>query len=135
MSNNLNEDYFFSRGDTNTPKIILDKKHNIFEFSGNSLPEDALSFYTPIIDWFELYKQTPIEKTSVIFKMTYMNSSTSKMIHKIIQKLNEIYLSGHNIKIQWHYHMGDEDMLLDGKTFLEEMLIPHQFIIIDDVLN
>jgi len=50
------------------------------------------------------------------------------MIHKIIQKLNEIYLKGINIEVEWHYHIGDEDMLLDGKTFLEDMSLPYKFI-------
>lgn len=124
----LNESYFYIEGGTETPKVILDKRQNVFEFSGNSLPDDALMFYVPIIDWFELYKDSPNEKISVIFKLTYINSASSKMLHKVMVKLNELHLLGHKIEIQWHYQYGDEDMLIDGETILEELSIPYKFI-------
>lgn len=125
---NLNENYYYTEGDAHNPTILLDKKQNKYEFSGNSQPEDAITFYIPIIEWFKLYKKNPNKKAIVIFNLNYINSATSKMIHKIIQKLNEIYLKGINIEVEWHYHIGDEDMLLDGKTFLEDMSLPYKFI-------
>lgn len=125
---NLNEDYYYVKGDAHHPTVLLDKKQNKFEFSGDSLPENAMEFYKPIIGWFELYKKNPNDKATVIFKFSYINSATSKMIHVIIQKINEIHLSGNQIDIEWHYQIGDEDMLLDGKTFLEDMSLPYQFI-------
>ena len=127
-SYNLNRNHYIIDGDSQTPKVVLDKKRNIFEFSGNSLPENALHFYTPIIEWFELYKKTPNKKTKVVFKLNYINSATSKMMHIIIIKLNEIYLLNNQIEIEWHYHISDDDMLKDGKIFLEDMSLPYKFI-------
>ena len=39
--------------DEGTPKIILDKDKNIFEISGNSLPEDIIAFYSPVFSWIK----------------------------------------------------------------------------------
>ena len=124
----LNKDFFICEGDTQTPRVVLDKKQNKFEFTGNSLPENALSFYKPIIEWFELYKKEPNEEICVIFKVDYINSASSKMMHKIILKLDEIHLLGNQIEVKWYYQNDDEDMLLDGQTYLEDLSMPYQFL-------
>ena len=126
--NNLNENYYFTKGNTHLPTVVLNKAQNKFEFSGVSMPEDSLSFYLPILEWLDTYKQEPNEKTIVIFKMSYINSSSSKMMDKIFNKLDEMYLDGHNVVIQWHYHIDDEDMFSDGKIYLEEKSFPYEFI-------
>jgi len=128
VTNTLNKNSYIIGGDNQVPTIVLDKIQNKFEFSGISIPEDALSFYLPIIKWLELYKSAPNKKTSVIFKMDYINSASSKMLDKVIRKLNEIYLTGVQVDIQWHYHIDDEDMLMDGKMYLEEKSIPYELI-------
>ena len=38
-----------------TPFVHLDYNNNIMEMSGRSMPEDAVGFYLPIIDWFKEY--------------------------------------------------------------------------------
>ncbi len=37
------------------PEINLDPQQDVFEILGKSLPEDAKSFYDPVIEWFEEY--------------------------------------------------------------------------------
>ena len=49
-----------------TPKVVLDKDSSMFEISGNSLPEDVNSFYTPILTWFDEYSANPNTKTEVV---------------------------------------------------------------------
>ena len=61
-TNTLSKKAYIIDGDHQVPKVILDKSNNIFEFSGISMPEDAQSFYTPIIEWLELYKNEPSSK-------------------------------------------------------------------------
>jgi len=128
ISSTLNENHYIIDGDNQVPNVILDKKQNIFEFSGVSIPEDAINFYAPIIDWFDLYKSKPIKRITVLFKLNYINSASSKMIDRLLQKLNEIHLLGNYIEIQWYYHIDDEDMLMDGKIFLESKAMPYELI-------
>ncbi len=127
-TDNLNESNYIIKGDDHMPTVRLDKAQNKFEFSGVSMPEDSLSFYLPILEWLDTYKQAPNKKTIVIFKMSYINSASSKMIDKIFKKLDEMYKEGYNVVIQWHYHIDDEDMFSDGKLYLEEKSFPYEFI-------
>ncbi|MFC2137714.1 DUF1987 domain-containing protein [Bacteroidota bacterium] len=128
ITNTLNEDHYIIDGDNQVPTVILDKAQNKFEFSGVSILEDAISFYAPIIEWFDLLKSASNTNISVKFKMNYINSASSKMIDRVIQKLNEIHLLGIGVEILWHYHIDDEDMLMDGKIYLEEKSMPYELI-------
>ncbi len=88
ITNTLNKNNYIIDGDNQVPTVILDKIQNKFEFSGISIPEDAVSFYRPIIEWLEMYKSAPNNRITVVFKMNYINSASSKMIDRVIHKHN-----------------------------------------------
>ncbi len=93
-----------------TPKVVLDKKKGIFEFSGNSLPEDSREFYAPIINWFERYFEDPNGNTLLKFKMDYLNTSSTKIVADLIYNLSKYKDQGINITIEWYYEPMDIDM-------------------------
>jgi hypothetical protein len=111
-----------------TPKVILDKENNVFEFSGNSLPEDVANFFYPILSWFDEYAKSPNDKTKVIFNFEYYNTSSSKMILKILEKFRDIHRSGNDIEVHWHYMEDDEDMIEAGEDYSENIKVPFKFI-------
>lgn len=111
-----------------TPKVILDKENSIFEISGNSLPEDVTTFYNPIIKWFEKYEKAPNEKTVFSFNFEYYNTSSSKMVLRLLEILKDMQRKGHKIEVQWHYLEDDEDMIEAGEDYSENLRIPFTFI-------
>lgn len=116
------------QGTNDTPKVILDQDNDIFEISGRSLPEDVVSFYRPVLDWLEEYKSHPNEKTEFIFRFTYFNTATSKLIQDIIIKLESIFEAGHNVQIMWFYEEEDEDMQDVGEEFQEGCDVPFELV-------
>ena len=44
-----------------TPSVILDKEQGLFEIGHRSLPENAIAFYEPILNWLNEYKSAPLE--------------------------------------------------------------------------
>ena len=105
-------------GTDKTPEIILDRENGIFEFSGKSVPEDAAKFYEPILSWIDGYVQEqPAGTTFVTFKMSYFNTTTSKIILGIVQKLAKIKKE---VRIDWYYAEEDEEMQEYGEV-LEEI--------------
>lgn len=111
-----------------TPRVILDKAKNTFTFEGRSLPEDVNSFFQPILDWFEDYRNTPNNDTIVNFKMDYFNTASSKKILDLLMKLEEINENGNEVKIKWYYQEDDEDMEEAGEEFGEMVDIPIELI-------
>ena len=118
---------FFLKPTNETPRIELDKVKNIFEISGTSLPEDVVQFYTPVLTWLNQYSSNPNEKTVVKFSMDYYNTSSSKMILKILELFKDIYRKGFDVKIHWHYFEDDEDIIEAGEDYSETIKIPFKF--------
>jgi len=116
------------RATNDTPKVLFDPENGVFEISGRSLPEDVVSFYQPLIDWLEDYKDNPNDVTEFVFKYVYFNTATSKLIQDILIKLEEIHEAGHKVQILWYYEEEDEDMLDLGEEFAENLDIPFEII-------
>ncbi len=110
-------------GTADTPKIILDKDHGIFEISGRSLPEDSAEFYRPVLEWIAQYAAKPRTATNFVFKLEYFNTSSSKLILDILSALEEI----EGMVIEWCYPEDDEDMEEAGKEFAELVEIPFEY--------
>ena len=105
------------------PKINLDKEDGIFEISGRSLPEDAASFYAPVMQWIIDYGKAPNATTEFIFRLDYSNTASTKFIHEILLLLEKIK----GVKVIWCYQDGDEDMEEVGKEFSEQIAVPFAF--------
>ena len=114
------------KGTDDTPNVILDAESNIIEFSGRSLPEDVVTFYAPVIQWIEEYAKTPNPKTSVIFRLEYFNTASSKILLDILLKFEDIMNEGHEIVVQWYYQEDDEDMQEAGEEYSEIVDIPFE---------
>lgn len=113
---------------TETPRVILDREQSRIELSGNSLPEDVLSFYEPIIEWIDKYVENPNPKTQVDLSFDYYNTSSSKMILKILERFREVHRKGYDVTVNWHYMEDDEDMVEAGEDLAEHLKIPFNFI-------
>ena len=73
-----------------TPSVVLDKDAGIFEIAHRSLPENAIDFFDPIINWIKEYAKNPNKITEFSFKLEYYNTATSKQIAKLLLILEEL---------------------------------------------
>lgn len=110
-----------------TPEVKLDAGNNIFEFNGKSLPEDVVTFYNPILDWFNGYSDNLNDTTMVTFTLDYFNTASSKMILDILLKLEEFQDQGKEVKVKWRYADDDEDMQEAGEEYAEIVDVPFEF--------
>ena len=112
-----------------TPKVVFDPANNDFEISGRSLPEDAPSFYGPILEWLdEYYGGSPLPQTTFDFKLEYFNTASSKLILDVLMKLEEHHSAGNETMIRWHYDEDDEDMQEAGEEFADLVEVPFEHI-------
>ena len=111
-------------GSSHTPKIVLDKEKGDFEISGQSLPENVAAFFAPIFEWLDAYAADPNEETAVTFKMEYFNTASSKMIYEVLNKFDEMFNAGKNVKIIWKFDEEDEDMEEAGEEYADMIDVP-----------
>jgi hypothetical protein len=111
-----------------TPKVVFDKKNERMEISGNSLPEDVMTFYNLLVNWLQEYVKDPNPHTIMDIRLYYFNSSSSKVMVDVIAPLEALVKKGLKVEINWYYLEVDEDMLSTGKEYEEMFNIPFNFI-------
>jgi len=90
------------------PLVILDAQNEIFRVSGRVLPEDGNLFFEPILKWIAEYALKPNKNTEFFFKLDYYNSSTARMLAKMILELECIVETGNDVKVVWQFAEDDE---------------------------
>jgi hypothetical protein len=110
-----------------TPTVTLDSGKNVFEISGWSHPEDAIAFYTPILNWLQQYDKSPNPQTEFHFKLQYYNTASAKQVFRIVSALEEVAKKG-KVTIHWHYDAEDSDMLAAGERFSKMSTVPFKFV-------
>lgn len=99
-----------------TPSVTLDKQRGIFRIAETSYPEDSKNFYKPILQWLEKYFSDPNPETMFEFNLSYYNTSSAKMIAKILSILAD-NRSKSRISVKWYYEADDTDLLKSGQRF------------------
>ena len=113
--------------DDTTPGVTLDSQKGNFEINGWSHPEDAISFYAPVLDWINKYALTPNSGTNFHFKFQYYNTASAKQIFRIISALEDVAKKS-KVIIHWHHDKEDTDMLASGERFSKMTTVPFEFI-------
>jgi len=106
-----------------TPSVSLNSK-GILKIEGRSIPEDAASFFKPILEWT---KDFTSEDVRVDIKLEYFNTSSSKFILEMLRAIEQKQ-KGIKIVVNWFYEEGDLDVLESGQYFESILGIPFKYI-------
>lgn len=99
------------------------------EIVGQSYPENAFSFFEPLIKWVEEYVKSGGPKTALVVRLSYFNTSSSKCLLDLMEILNAAHGARQTDEIHWIYEKGDEDMKESGEEFAEDMHLPFKLIV------
>ncbi|MGE0636820.1 MAG: DUF1987 domain-containing protein [Bacteroidia bacterium] len=112
-----------------TPLINFNASTGILELTGRSIHENPVVFYEPILQWLHDYTKSPAAHTTLIVKLEYFNTTSSKCLLDVFKKVKEITLNtGNSITIKWKYSHGDEDIKEAGEDYETIIGIPFEFI-------
>ena len=112
------------------PGINFDYDAEICELYAESYMEEPYKFYKPLMDWIKEYFTTK-KHLNFEFKLTYFNTSTSKMIVEILEILRKNKDLGNEINVNWHITSDDTDLELEVKDFENDSEMPITIIKID----
>ena len=104
-----------------SPKVSF--AADTLELSGESYPENVVLLATPIFAWLDKYLQQLGEQTfTVNMTLTYFNSSSSKMLLSLFERLEqEVENNGKNIIVNWIYEADDFGIEEYGEEFQEDL--------------
>ncbi len=103
-----------------TPKIDFNGERGVLEIRGKSYPENSFEFYKPIMEWIEKYFQNPKKRTIINIELVYFNSSSSKFLFDLFDKLEEEKNRGHEILINWIFDEDNDVAEEAGMDFQED---------------
>lgn len=105
-----------------TPMIKFDSDTGKLMISGESFPENASRFYTPVLQWIRDYiGELDSQEVEVTFEISYFNSSTSKVFLNIFGLLEEAAEEGRNIAVNWRCSKENESAIECGEEFKEDL--------------
>lgn len=106
----------------NTPEIVSDIAQQTLTIRGEAYPENAAQFYAPFFTWLEEYLAEPgPAATKITIDLLYFNSTTSKVLLDLFDRLERAAAGGRRVVVNWRYHK-ENDMILEyGEEFSEEV--------------
>lgn len=108
---------FFIRSTRVTPSVYFNPQKQVLDLRGKSSPENPVAFYSHIIKSLEAYISSPAKKLVVNLAYEYFNTSSSKCVFLILDKIRKIHQSGKDVVVNWYYEEDDEDMREAGEDY------------------
>jgi len=113
-------------GTQNRPEILFNAETGQLLMKGRSILENTVKFFEPLLIWIDDYRNNPAKKTELHLDMDYFNTSSSKFILSIFEKLEELYDSGYEVEVFWYFN--DEDMEDLGEDYNHIVGMPFKFV-------
>ena len=105
-----------------TPEIAFDFAANNYLIKGEAYPEDVSVFFDPLMSALNTHFAS-INKQNVIFRieLVYFNSSSAKMLLRLLTLLDDVAGRGNRVSIVWAYEEGDDNIKELGEEFAEDL--------------
>lgn len=115
-------------GTRETLKVDCDIRTGEISLEGISYPQDAADFFEPISEWLDNYISEFANAVILNVRVSYLNSSSTKFLFELIDKMDEYYSNGGKTSVNWFYAEDDEDIKEAGEEFKEDMKLPFKMI-------
>lgn len=113
---------------TRTPEVNWSDEASLFSITGTSVPENALQFYRPAIEFCETVCASELEALRVRVDLTYFNSSSMKALFNLLRPLKDRHERGKAVSMEWVIDNDDEFMQESGETLMDLLGLPFHFV-------
>ncbi|HZG84348.1 DUF1987 domain-containing protein [Paenibacillus sp.] len=113
-----------------TPEVRFDPDAGVLSITGQSYPENAFKFYEPLLSWLDEYLEQVTSETTVSIELhlPYINTSSTKCFMMMLEKLNDAFLAGKQVKVLWFYNEDNETELECAEEFKEDLSLPFDIV-------
>lgn len=111
-----------------TPEVSFNI-NGLLSLSGFCVPENTAVFFNPLLDWLRSYASNHLS-TPIVFEMKIecFHTASIKGLLDVFLKLEQITQNGGNVKINWYYPSGDNEMIEVYKDFSEKIELQFELI-------
>ncbi len=105
-----------------TPEIHFDYPTGVLALRGESYPENAADFYTPVFKWLRSFLASDhLNDIVANIEILYFNSSSSKVLMNFFDLLDVASTQGKRVIVNWIYDVENESALEYGEEFKEDI--------------
>ena len=124
---------YFIRSSKVTPSVYFNPQKQLLDLRGKSSPENPLTFYNHVLQNLDAYSSFTAPKLVVNMAFEYFNTSSSKCIFLILDKLKKIHQSGKQIVVNWYHEEDDDDMREAGEDYSSFFEYSFNFIEVPEI--
>ncbi|RXZ44489.1 DUF1987 domain-containing protein [Crenobacter cavernae] len=104
-----------------TPEVDFRFDSHQLSLKGESYPENAQSFYGPLLDAVASYLAgLDHAQITVDVQLAYFNSSSTKLLMNLFELLNNSAVKGNYVTLNWHYDEDDDTILEFGQEIADD---------------
>lgn len=108
-----------------TPLVVMDSDKTELLFEGRSVMENAHAFYLPILDSMLEELNREVRTFTLVFKLDYFNSTSSKYFLDIIRTAEKSECAkAKSLSVVWNYRPNDMEMKEVGQDIAELTDLP-----------
>lgn len=115
-------------GTSSTPAITTDADAGLLLMSGDSYPENAFEFFTPVLDWVRAYLEQNDRALKLELALLYLNTSSIRILMDILDQLEDAHQAGGKISLSWRYAPENERVAELAEEFREDCSFPFDII-------
>lgn len=95
---------------------------------GRAIPISNNGICEIFYDYVKNYMHQPDPLTEISIDLDYINCETQRCLVRTFKMLDEYYVQGHQMIVNWFYESDDEIMLELGSIIQSLLSIPFQFV-------
>ncbi|MEF3306109.1 DUF1987 domain-containing protein [Paenibacillus sp. GYB003] len=121
-------------GTKSSPAVDFNPADNVLTLIGQSYPENAFKFYEPILEWLDDYlaQLSPEDEAVARFQIPYMNTSSTKCLMMLLEKLDGAYAQGKRVAVRWSCNPENEGEFECAEELKEDLSLPFDIIALED---
>lgn len=104
-----------------TPAVFFDAGSGVLQMEGESYPENVVKFYAPLLDWLRAYLLLDTDEITMEFKISYFNSSTSKVFMTMFDLLEQSVAEGKKARVRLICDEENDVAIECGEEFKEDL--------------
>jgi hypothetical protein len=106
---------------TSTPYILADEEKSYMRLEGKCFHEKVADFFKEVNDWLAGYLATDFGSFTFECEFEYFNSSTTKLLHNMLLKMDKYASDTNKIIVNWITTKDNDIMVECGEDFKEDI--------------
>jgi coenzyme F420-reducing hydrogenase delta subunit len=106
---------------TSTPHVLIDEKKRYMRIDGRCFHEKVVDFFEDVNEWLAMFLATDFGSFTFDCQIEYFNSSTTKLLHNMLMKMDKHASEKNKIVVNWKTAKDNDIMIECGEDFKEDV--------------